>query len=87
MGLANRLVDRGQALGASVSLAHDRARFPQRCLRADRLSAHEQWSLPFDEALRNKLRRGLDVIASGETAAGASRFAAGQGRHGAFGDI
>ena len=26
-----------------------------RCLRSDRLSAYEQWSLPYEEALRNEL--------------------------------
>src|SRR2546426_10486350 len=42
MGVANRLVPRGQALDAAVGLAHELARFPQRCLRSDRLSAYEQ---------------------------------------------
>jgi enoyl-CoA hydratase len=84
MGIANRLVPRGQALAAAIGLAHELARFPQRCLRSDRLSAYEQWSFSYDEALRNELRRGRDVIESGETAAGAASFAAGQGRHGAF---
>jgi enoyl-CoA hydratase len=31
------------------------------------------------------MRGGLEVIASGETLSGAARFAAGVGRHGAFG--
>jgi enoyl-CoA hydratase len=84
MGLANRLVPRGQALAAAVRLAHELARFPQRCLRSERLSAHEQWSLPYQEALRNELRRGLEVIESGETKTGATAFTHGQGRHGAF---
>jgi enoyl-CoA hydratase len=84
MGIANRLVPRGQALAAAIGLAHELARFPQRCLRSDRLSAYEQWSFSYDEALRNELRRGRDVIESGETAAGAASFAGGQGRHGAF---
>jgi enoyl-CoA hydratase len=84
MGLANRLVPKGRALDAAVGLAHELARFPQRCLRSDRLSAHEQWSLPYEDAWRNELRRGLAVIDSGETLAGAARFAGGQGRHGAF---
>ena len=35
-----------------------------------------------DDALINETRRGLDVIRSGETLAGATRFAAGAGRHG-----
>ena len=84
MGLANRLVPHGQALDAAIRLAHELARFPQRCLRSDRLSAYEQWSLSYDDALRNELRRGREVIESGETAAGAASFARGQGRHGAF---
>jgi enoyl-CoA hydratase len=83
MGLANRLVEPGHALEAALSLARELARFPQRCLRSDRLSALRQWDLPFDDALREELRRGLDVIRSGETREGARRFAAGRGRHGA----
>jgi enoyl-CoA hydratase len=86
MGVANRLVPRGEALAAAVRLAHELARFPQRCLRSDRLSAYEQGSLPFDEALHNEARRGLEVVRSGETLAGAARFARGIGRHGAFGE-
>ncbi len=84
MGLANRLVPHGRTLEATVELAHQLARFPQRCLRSDRLSAYEQWSLPYQDALRNELQRGRQVIESGETAAGATSFARGQGRHGAF---
>ena len=84
MGLVNRLVPTGQALETAVSLAHELARFPQRCLRSDRLSAYEQWSLSYEDALRNELRRGIEVIESGETVAGATSFARGQGRHGAF---
>jgi len=55
-------------------------------MRSDRLSAYEQWSLPFDEAMRNEARRGLEVVRSGETRAGAERFTRGVGRHGAFGE-
>ena len=84
MGLANRLVPRGQALDAAVGLAHELARFPQRCLRSDRLSAYEQWSLSYQDALRNELRRGLEVEESREHVSGAALFVRGQGRHGAF---
>jgi len=83
MGLVNRLTEPGEALGSAVALARDLARLPQRCLRNDRLSAIEQWSLPEDEAARNELRRGLDTISSGETVAGAQSFTRGRGRHGA----
>jgi len=87
MGLANRLVPPGEALDAAVALARDLARFPQQCLRSDRLSSYEQWGLPMEEALRNEARRGLQVIQSGETLKGATRFAAGHGRHGSPTDI
>jgi enoyl-CoA hydratase/carnithine racemase len=82
MGLANRIVERDQALEAALELAHTLARLPQTCMRSDRLSAYEQWSLPLDEAIRNEFRRGLEVIETGETVQGAKRFAAGEGRHG-----
>jgi len=84
MGLANRLVEPGQALAEAVELAKALARFPQRCMRSDRLSALEQWSLDWEGALLNETRLGLEVIRSGETAEGAGRFARGAGRHGSF---
>jgi enoyl-CoA hydratase len=87
MGLANRLVPRGEALRAAISLAADLARFPQQCLRSDRLSSYEQGQLSTEDALHNETRRGLEVIRSGETLTGARRFAAGHGRHGNMSDI
>jgi enoyl-CoA hydratase len=83
-GLANRVVADGNALAAAVELAHDIARFPQRCLRGDRLSALEQWELSEPEATRNELRHGRATMASGETGAGAAAFRQGKGRHGDF---
>jgi enoyl-CoA hydratase len=82
IGLANRVVERGGALAAAVALAHDLASLPQRCMRNDRLSAIEQWDLDEVAATRNEAVRGRDTIASGETLAGAARFAAGAGRGG-----
>ena len=87
IGLANRVVDDGQSLEAALELAEQLGRYPQRCLRSDRLSAYEQWSLSPEEALANEFRRGVEVIESGETVAGASRFSSGKGRHGDFSDI
>ncbi|MEE8581946.1 MAG: crotonase/enoyl-CoA hydratase family protein [Myxococcota bacterium] len=84
MGLANRLVEPGEALREATALARQLSRFPQRCLRSDRLSSYAQWDLEFDDALLHETRTGLDVIRSGETLAGARRFAEGAGRHGAF---
>lgn len=82
MGLVNRLAPAGRALEVAIALAHELAALPQRCLRSDRLSVHEQWALPIDAALARETELGLATIRSGETAAGAARFAAGAGRHG-----
>jgi enoyl-CoA hydratase len=82
MGLCNRLVAPGEALAAAVELGQKLSRLPQRCLRSDRRSAYEQWSLTTDEAIAYELARGVEVIASGETSDGAARFRAGEGRHG-----
>ncbi len=84
MGLANRLVAPGSALEAAVELAQQLAAFPQTCLRQDRLSSYEQWGLEIGDALRNEYRRGWTVLESNEAREGATRFAAGEGRHGKF---
>jgi enoyl-CoA hydratase len=85
MGLANRLAPPGGALEAAVEMAQQLARLPQSCLRSDRRSAYEQWGLALPDALANETRLGLDVIRSGESARGAARFVAGEGRHGEIG--
>jgi enoyl-CoA hydratase len=82
MGLANRVVPPGQALAASIALAHQLAALPQVCLRSDRMSALEQWGLSEEAAAVNEARRGRAVVASGETLEGAARFAGGAGRGG-----
>jgi enoyl-CoA hydratase len=84
IGLANRVVPSGTALSAAIELARQIAAFPQACMRGDRLSLLEQWSLDEDAALRNELAHGRRTVASGETRTGATRFSEGTGRHGAF---
>ena len=84
-GLANRLVPPGGACEAAVELAKELAAFPQVCMRSDRLSAYQQWSLDLPEALGQEFDGGMEVLASGEAIEGAGRFAAGEGRHGTFG--
>ena len=83
MGLVDRLTEPGGALVGARELALSLAALPQTCLRSDRRSAIEQWELDWDAATRNEFRRGMEVIATGETLAGAARFADGAGRHGA----
>ena len=84
IGLADRVVANGAARAAAEQLAAEIAAFPNACMRADRRSALEQWSLPEAGALANEYRHGVAVIESGETQQGAARFAAGAGRHGSF---
>ncbi|MFF0768977.1 crotonase/enoyl-CoA hydratase family protein [Nonomuraea wenchangensis] len=82
MGLANRVVPRGEARSRAEELAREIARFPQACLRGDRLSALEQEGLGEEEAMRNELRHGLMSLPGAR--GGAARFAGGAGRHGRF---
>jgi len=84
IGLADRVADDGQSRAAAEALAEQIAAFPQLCMRSDRLSAYEQDGLSISDAIGNEFRRGMDVIRSGETVAGALRFSGGAGRHGRF---
>jgi enoyl-CoA hydratase len=81
MGLANRVVPKGQARPAAEELAAQLAALPQQCMRSDRLSALHQWGLPEPQALDVEFASISRVGA--EAMAGAGRFAAGAGRHGA----
>ncbi|MDZ4365847.1 MAG: crotonase/enoyl-CoA hydratase family protein, partial [Afipia sp.] len=84
IGIANRLVPKGEARAHAVVLAQELARFPQGCLRNDKRSALRQWDLEEEDAINDEMQGGLGIIASGETLEGATRFASGQGRHGSF---
>ncbi|WP_327381299.1 crotonase/enoyl-CoA hydratase family protein [Streptomyces sp. NBC_01207] len=85
IGLVNRVVPTGRSRQAAEELAREIAGFPQTCLRHDRLSVLEQHGLAEEDALAGEFRHGLVPLTAGETQAGADRFAAGAGRHGAFG--
>lgn len=85
-GLANRVVPHGQARAEAQSLASEIARFPQVCLRADRMSCHRQWGLDLAEALHNEAIEG-DRPLREEAQRGAGRFADGLGRQGTFENI
>jgi enoyl-CoA hydratase len=82
IGLANRVVPRGQARDAAIALAGQLCRFPQETMRADRRNAYEQWGKPLPEALHAEWQRSKPRIADGLE--GAARFARGEGRHGKF---
>ncbi|MGO9747605.1 MAG: crotonase/enoyl-CoA hydratase family protein [Mycobacterium sp.] len=80
MGLANRVVPKGRSRQAAEELAAQLAALPPECMRADRLSALNQWGLPESEALDFEFASISRVAA--EANDGAGRFAAGAGRHG-----
>ena len=82
MGLVNRIVTNGTSLGAAQRLAAQLARFPQTCLREDRLSALEQEGLGEAEAMAGELAHGRRSLL--EVQDGLERFRSGAGRHGAF---
>jgi enoyl-CoA hydratase len=82
-GLANRLVEAGQARREAETLAREITRFPQGCLKADRLSSYLQWGHSLEEALRVEGRGGDETVRTA-SAKGAARFAGGLGRGGDF---
>jgi enoyl-CoA hydratase len=82
LGLANRLVPKGEALETAVALAREIARWPQAALRSDRLSSYEQWSLTLPEALAGEYRHGMATIATGQMFGGLDRYASGGWRRG-----
>ena len=86
LGLCERLVPDGESRTAAEALAHEVARFPQECMRADRRSVWLQEGLSEAEGLRSEWTNAGGVFER-EGAVGAARFAAGQGRHGDFKNI
>ena len=84
IGLADRLCPSGGALSAALDYAQALTRFPQRCLRADFLSAR---MAPADLARALRREWASAGMAAAEGIRGASRFAAGKGRGGDFNDL
>jgi enoyl-CoA hydratase len=80
-GLANRVVPKGEARQRAEELAAELAALPQECMRSDRLSAMSQWGMAEADAMDYEFASISRV--SAESLAGAKRFAAGEGRHGA----
>jgi len=79
IGLANRVVERGELMSAARELALQLAAFPQACLRGDRRSAYQQWGMSESAAVQNEFTHGLGTLRSGESVAGATRFAQSRG--------
>jgi enoyl-CoA hydratase len=82
IGLVNRVVPAGESLAAAQQLAAELARFPQTCMREDRLSLLEQEGLDEATAMAREFEHGLRSLA--DVQAGLDRFRSGAGRHGSF---
>jgi enoyl-CoA hydratase len=80
IGLVNRVVGRGEGLAAAQELARSLARFPQSCMREDRLSLLEQEGLDEREAIAVEFEHGLRSLQ--DVQSGLERFRSGAGRHG-----
>jgi enoyl-CoA hydratase len=86
IGACEHVVPDGKSRQFAEAMAHEIARFPQACVRADRRSAYMQQGLPQREAMRKEWYNGFPAFEI-DGAAGAARFASGKGRHGDFADI
>ena len=84
IGLASRVVAKGKAREEAEALARTVAAFPPNCVRSDRQSAYESVGARLVAALRREHELGMRSAATGESREGATRFAAGAGRHGQF---
>ena len=85
-GLANRIVEDGQSRQEAEKLAREIAAFPETCMRNDRLSAYEQFSLNIEDAMDNEFDYGLKTLESGEFLKGSIAFTESKGKHGSFDD-
>jgi len=83
IGLADRLVPRGEALNAAKDLAQQLASFPQLAMLSDRASTISQWDYPEDEAIAREIAGSMPAFEQ-QFQSGAGRFVGGHGRHGEF---
>jgi enoyl-CoA hydratase len=72
MGLANRVVKKGQSRAAAIQLAESLCMFPQTCMRSDRQSAYECHGVKEIDALIMELQFNAQALL--ESADGAKRF-------------
>ena len=85
IGLCEYVVPEGNSRAKAEALAHDIARFPQSCMRADRRSVRTQHGLSMREALQQEWKGSKDEVSIGIE--GAARFSNGKGRGGDFSDV
>jgi enoyl-CoA hydratase len=81
MGLVREVVGASQLMSCAQSLAREIAAFPALAMRSDRQSLLAAHGLALDAALRQEAQL-AQTAKNQQASAGASRFAAGAGRHG-----
>nr|XP_033790618.1 mevalonyl-coenzyme A hydratase sidH-like isoform X1 [Geotrypetes seraphini] len=80
-GIANRVVQDGQALHHAIELAKEISSFPQRCMNLDRASAYYSTfeAHSFIEAMQYETENSIQAVME-ESVPGARRFKSGEGR-------
>ena len=86
IGLAEKVVPHGKAREAAEAMAQEIARFPQECMRSDRLSVYRAYGKTVRQGLESEWATSAGMVKV-EGIAGATRFAKGKGRHGDFENI
>ena len=86
IGACEHVVPNGKSREFAEAMAHEIARFPQACMRADRLSVYRAHGLSVRKGLESEWATSAGMVKA-EGIVGATRFAQGKGRHGDFGDI
>ncbi len=86
IGLCEYVAAKGGARAKAEELAHEIARFPQVCTRADRRSAIKSHGLSVRAALIQEWYNGREALIA-DGLPGATRFRDGLGRHGDFAKI
>ncbi len=85
-GLANRVVEHGESRKEAENLAREIAKFPQTCMKNDRLSSYNQFGLSIEEAMSQEFEYGLKTLETGEHILESKSFTQGKGRPGIFDD-
>lgn len=85
MGLASRVVPKGQSLKQALGIAKQLIAFPELCMNTDRRSCYYSAfeASSFADAMSHEFNAGLQIV-SKEAIAGAARFSKGSGRHGSY---
>ena len=81
LGLVGEVVLPGRHVARALEIAEGLAAFPQAAMLADRRAVYDGLGLPLADGLAVEARNAGATFA--DAAAGASRFAAGEGRGGA----